>query len=415
MFRAPLTVACVLLIFARAACGAEASALFTRAEQAFAAGEHRAALELFEAAREAGSAGPSSYYNIGVCQYLLQDYAAAEQTFATLAAEFPAMRELAEYNRGLALRAGGDSAAAQRAFERARSSSDEKIVSLADTQLRELGVLPNAVEPSWQGYVSGGLGYDDNVALVDDLLLTAGESSSSALSEVLGVLSRDFGATPLRLDMTGYWVRYPSASEFDQSALRVALVTRRELGAWTLTAGPALSRTTLDGDGFEEAMGADLRLRRFFGGDLSFEARAVYDDVDAGSARFSYLDGSRRQLRFALQHTGSGRIRVGYDLESNDRADRGVSASRQRWSVAYQWSLPAEWTADAALTRRTSRYSDASVPRKERLLDVSFAANRELSIGWMLGASYRWSDNDSSVDAFSYEGQRVGLGLSRSF
>ncbi|HUQ50796.1 MAG TPA: hypothetical protein VM692_01160 [Gammaproteobacteria bacterium] len=405
----------MLLVFARAACGADASALFAQGEQAFAAGDHGEALRLFEAAREAGSVGPSSYYNIGVCQYLLHDYDAAEHTFATLAAEFPAMRELAEYNRGLALRADGKVTAAQQAFARARSSDDEKIVALANAQLRELGLSPTQAEPSWQAYVSGGLGYDDNVALVDDLVLTAGGSSSSALTEMLGVISHDFGAAPLRVDATGYWIRYPSASEFDQSALRVALVARRELGMWTLTAGPTLSRTTLDGDGFEEAIGADLRLRRYFGADVSVDVRVVYDDVDAGAAQFAYLDGSRRQLRFGVQHTGNGRLRLGYDLERNERADAGVSAARQRWSVAYSWSLPAEWTADAALTQRTSRYSQASVPRTERLSDVSFTANRELPMGWTLSPSYRWSNNDSSVKAFSYEGQRVALGLSRSF
>jgi hypothetical protein len=32
-----------------------------------------------------------------------------------------------------------------------------------------------------------------------------------------------------------------------------------------------------------------------------------------------------------------------------------------------------------------------------------------------LSADYRWSDNDSTDDEFSYDGQRVALGLSRSF
>jgi tetratricopeptide (TPR) repeat protein len=415
MLRALLsTLVGVALVFAHTA-HAQSSDLFAQGEGAFAAGDYGEALRLFTAAREAGSVGPSSYYNIGVCQYLLRDYDAAAKTFATLASEFPALRELAEYNRGLALRADGELDAAQRAFERARSSSDEKIAALANAQLRELTPSPARVASRWQGYFSGALGHDDNVALVDELLLAAGESSSSALTELIGVLSRGLGQTPLRFDATGYWVNYPSASEFDQSALRIALPARGSFGNWTVTAGPAVSRTTLDGDRFEEAIGADLRLRRYFGDDLSFEARVVYDDIDAGSARFSYLEGSRRQLRLAVQHTGSGRVRVGYDHESNDRADPGVSASRERFSIAYQWSLPAAWTADTALAHRTSRYDEASVPRKERLLDLSFGVNRELRVGWTLTASYRWSDNASSVDAFSYDAQRVALGLSRSF
>jgi hypothetical protein len=413
MFRALLfTAACML--FARSAHGADASALFAEGERAFSAGEHSEALRLFTEARDAGSAGPSSYYNIGVCQYLLRDYAAAEATFAELAARFPAMRELAEYNRGLALRARGESADARVAFERARASGDEKVAALARAQLLQLGTPSARDEPRWSGYLSGGVGYDDNVALLDELVLTSG-SSSSPLVEALGVLTRDFGSGPLRIDASGYWVRYSGADEFDQSALRVALVTEHDLGAWTLVAGPTLAQTTLDGDGFEDLIGVDLRLRRSFSESLSFETRFIYDDADAGDARFAYLEGSRRQLRLALAHSGAGRARVGYDLESNDRADPGVSASRQRWSVTYQWQLPAQWTADVGLVHRKSRYRDASLPREERLLVLSFGARRDLQIGWALAADYRWSDNDSTVDAFSYDAQRVSLGLSRSF
>jgi hypothetical protein len=416
MFRARLfTVACILLLFARAACGADASALFADGERAFAAGDYREALRQFTAAREAGSTGPSSYYNIGVCQYLLRDYDAAERTFATLAGAFPALRELAEYNRGLALRAGGNLDAARRAFERARASPDDKVAALANAQLGELGGQATSVASRWQGYLSGALGYDDNVALVDELLLPSGQASSSEFTDLVGVLSKNLGAGRLRFDASGYLVRYTDTDEFDQSALRLALASERRLGAWTLAVGPTLGRSTLDGDGFEELLGVDLRLRRGFGSDVAFDARIVYDDVDAGDARFAYLAGSRRQLRLALQHAGSGRTRVGYDLERNDRADPGVSASRQRWSLSYLRPLSGAWTTTMGLAHRKSRYSQATVPREERLLEVSFGARRELEIDWTVSADYRWSDNDSTVEAFSYDGQRVSVGMSRSF
>jgi hypothetical protein len=339
----------------------------------------------------------------------LGEYEAAEATFANLAAEFPAMRELAEYNRGLALLADGERTAARGAFERARVSTDEKIAALANAQLAGLAPAPAVAAPRWRGYLSGGLGYDGNVALVDDLFL--GRGSSSAVTEALGVATRTFDG-PLRLDAMGYLVRYPDAGEFDQSSVRVALATQHELGRWTLTAGPTLARTTLDGDGFEESLGADLRLRRSIGDWLWFDARVVYDDVDAGDARFAYLEGSRRQLRFAVQQAG---VRVGYDLERNERADPGVSAERERWSVSYERQLRGGWTAGARLAHRESRYDDAVVPREERLLELALGARRELAIRWTLSAEYRRSDNDSTVAAFEYRSRRLTVGLARSF
>jgi hypothetical protein len=369
---------------------------------------------LFTAAREAGSSGASSYYNIGVSQYRIGDYDAAEATFRTLAAEFPAFRELAEYNRGLALRAGGDLDDARVAFERARSSSDDKIVALANAQLGEIGGPRTVEEPRWSGYFAGGLGYDDNVALLNELVLPSSEASSP-LTEVIGVATRDFGARPLRFDASAYAVHYPDVGDFDQTAVRLSFVTEQRLGTWTLVVGPTLGRTTVDGDGFEELLGADLRLRRGFGTNFAFEARALYDDSSAADTRFAYIDGSRRLLRLSIQHTGVGRVRAGYDVEHNDRADPGVSPSRERWSVVYRRPFSESWTADAAFSYRTSRYSEASVPREERLHEASLAVRRELRGEWTLGVEYQWFDNESTADEFTYDGQRIVLGLSRSF
>jgi tetratricopeptide (TPR) repeat protein len=407
----------MIMAFAGAASGPDASALFADGERAFAAGEYAEALRLFTAAREAGSTGPSSYYNIGVCEYRLGRYDAAEATFAMLAAEFPAMRELAEYNRGLALRAAGNFGVAAAAFERARASPDDKIVALANAQLVELvelGATQDIDEADWTGYFSGGLGYDDNVALLNELVLASSEASSP-LAEVLGVLTRDFGARPLRFDASGYAVRYTEVGDFDQTALRLSLQAELDLGQWALFVGPTLGRSTLDGEGFEELIGADVRFRRGFGDGFVFEARAVYDRANAADSLFAYLDGSHELLRLSLQHTGEARIRAGYDVEREDRADPGVSPSRQRLGVVYQRRLSTTWNADAAVAYRTSRYSAASVPREEQLLELTFAARRALSRDWTLGVEYQWFDNDSTVEDFAYDGQRFVLGLSRSF
>ena len=405
--------ACLIVAFARAAPG-DASVRFADGERAFAAGEYGEALRLFTAAREAGSTGPSSYYNIGVCQYRLAQYDAAQTTFATLAAEFPAMRELAEYNRGLALRADGNLADAGVAFGRARMSTDDKIVALANAQLAEIGATPVADEPRWIGYLSGGFGHDDNVALLNELVFT-GTQVASPLAEVLGVLTRDFGSRPLRFDASGYSVHYPDVGDFDQTALRLSLEGELEVGSWALLVGPTLGYSTLNGHGFEELIGADLRLRRGFGSGFIFEARTIYDDTNAADSRFAYLEGAHRQLRLSVQHTGAGRIRLGYDVEHEDRADPGVSPERERLAVVYQRRFSDKWSADASAAHRTSQYSEASVPREERLLELSFAARRSIARDWTLGVEYQWFDNDSTVEDFSYDGQRFVLGFSRSF
>ena len=409
-----LTFVYLMMAVPSTAAGADASALFADGERAFAAGEYQEALRLFTAAREAGSTGPSSYYNIGVCQYRLGDYAAAEATFATLAGEFPALRELAEYNRGLALRAAGNMAAARVAFERARSSTDDKIVALANAQLGEIGAPRIADEPRWTGYLAGGLGYDDNVALLNELVLASSEASSP-LAEVLGVLTRDFGARPLRFDLSGYAVHYPDVGDFDQTAIRVSLGPSngsvRGRSSSARRSGAARSMVTAS----RSSSAATYGFAAASASDSFSKARAIFDDASAADPRFAYLEGSRSLVRLSLQHVGAARIRAGYDFERNDRADPGVSPDRERWSVVYQRRLSDTWSADAMFAHRTSRYSAASVPREESLLELSLAARREVGRRWVLGVEYQWFDNDSTADEFAYDGQRVALGLSRSF
>ena len=225
------------------------------------------------------------------------------------------MRELAEYNRGLALRAAGNIADARVAFERARSSTDDKIVALANAQLGEIGAPRIADEPRWSGYLAGGLGYDDNVALLNELVLPSSEASSP-LAELLGVLTRDFGARPLRFDLSGYAVHYPDVGDFDQTAVRMSLVTEQRLGAWTLFVGPTLGRSTLNGDGFEELIGGDLRLRRNFGSRISFSRRGRSSTMPMPRIRASPISKARAAcVRLSMQHVGAARVRAGYDFE----------------------------------------------------------------------------------------------------
>jgi hypothetical protein len=88
-------------------------------------GVYRTALLRYREAAAAGLDTPLLHYNIGVVHYELGlfDDAAAEFALATTE---PALTALASYNRGLALRAAGDSAAATAAFRAAADSADDR-------------------------------------------------------------------------------------------------------------------------------------------------------------------------------------------------------------------------------------------------------------------------------------------------
>jgi hypothetical protein len=88
-------------------------------------GLYRTALLRYREASAAGLDTGLLHFNLGVVHYELGDYAASADEFARAAAD-PALAALASYNRGLALHAGGNAAAASDAFHVAADSADDR-------------------------------------------------------------------------------------------------------------------------------------------------------------------------------------------------------------------------------------------------------------------------------------------------
>jgi tetratricopeptide (TPR) repeat protein len=399
-------------LLAATPCAAQETSAFAAATTAFETGDYRRALRLFETARANGSDSAALHYNIGVCQYRVGDYTEAAATFALVRDRFPQFAAVAEYNRGLALSALNDRNAARTAFQRARAG-DDALAGLADSALARLGAA-NAPRSRWVGYFDVAAGHDDNVALVDELSLPATVSASTSFTELVGYAGGRVGQRG-SLSFSGYSVRYADASQFDQTALRVDTAFGWSPGDWRFEAGPHFAETLLDGDGFERALGVSLRAIRPITERVTFDVRLVYDDLDAPSSRFAFIDGTRQRLRLGLESRGQqSRIRVGYEIEANDRASASVSPDRDRLVLNLQRGA-GRWSLEATLAYRQSDYDDLAAPRHERLTEIGAAARRNLQKGWLFGTEYRLADNDSNIAQFGYRSRRVSLSVGKGF
>ncbi|HEY8518795.1 MAG TPA: tetratricopeptide repeat protein [Gammaproteobacteria bacterium] len=413
--RAACTAA--LLLGATASVYAQASAsgdTFRDAEARFAAGDYRGALELFETARAAGNDGPAIHYNIGVCQYRIGEYAAAAATFRLLGERFPEMRDIADYNLGLALLAQGREAEAAEAFARAAASRDRVLAGLANQALERAGGEPER-RRVWTRFVELQVGRDDNVALLDETSLPAGLSSESPFTELFGFASGEpFERAPLAFDVSGYAVRYPDAGEFDQDGLRLGTRYRWLAGDWQLEAGPYFDRSRLDGEGFEELWGVALRLTRPLGPAGRLDLRFERDEFDELDPQFAYVAGSRSRMRIRLDRgITRGRWRLSYELERNDREGPQVSADRDRLALDYEHYVNADWSVELGVSYRKSRYELRE--RKEDLAEASAGVLRYFADGWMASGELRWADNDATIEALAYDRVRVGVGISKLF
>jgi tetratricopeptide (TPR) repeat protein len=107
------------------AVGQTAAELMAEGNALVRSGVYRTALLRYREAVAAGLDTPLLHYNVGVVHYELGDFDAAADEFALAAAE-PELAALARYNRGLALRAAGDTAGATAAFNGAAEAADDR-------------------------------------------------------------------------------------------------------------------------------------------------------------------------------------------------------------------------------------------------------------------------------------------------
>ena len=406
-------LAMVLLVASTGGLAADPDTAWESGSAAFAAGQYDEALHHFEEARDGGMGGPAVHYNIAVCQYSIGNYRAARDTFQLIASQFPSMRGLAEYNVGLAERRLGNPAAAQRQFVAAyRHSNDEKVRTLAVSQITE---LERELRSDWYGLVGVQVGYDDNVALRDSLGLPAGVTAESPMADLFATLS---GSVARGLELNGslYAVTYLDASEFDQSELRLGARYTVDYGDWRHRAGLFVVAGTLGGSSFNREVNLDLRSARYIGDDTMLELRLRYDEVKSAQFRFDGIEGSRSRLDLLYRRNGVGHsLAVGVGLEDNDRLDAGVSPSRQRILADYRYQLNDQWQLGSLAYFRWSDYDDVALPRTEDLFSIAVQAVYEIDTAWQISGTYQYSKNDSSDPIYSYDRNLMTVGFQRLF
>jgi tetratricopeptide (TPR) repeat protein len=401
---------------------ADADQAFADGSRNFESGDYSRALGQFQLARDAGMSTASVYYNIGVCQYRLADYAGSEQTFRLVALEYPEWHFLAQYNIGLALVRQNRLEDARRAFDAARKSADPTIVGLADAMLLQTGRKPLAESLAVQsanrfGFVEFGIGYDDNLVLLDETNVSTGQTTGSAFGEFFG----QFGGTPafaenFRYDASAYLVHYPDASRFDQAVLRLNGEWAWQAKDWRFAAGPYYAYSTLDGDGYDQRLALGFSVGRPLTARSRVAIHVAYEEIVELDSRYEFVEGSRQLigLRYLL-HDGPHRLQFRYEFSVDDRAGASVSPIRHGLRAVYQRHINANWTAGIELSLRHSNYDDLIDPRDEDLGEIAIVAARQLSTNWQLTGEYRYSNNDSNISEFSYQRHRASLGLNRTF
>ena len=398
---------------------------FDQGTAAFRAGDYNAALAAFLRAERAGLRTAGLRYNLGVTYYRLRRFPEAQREFTELARD-PAWAPLANYNLGLTAQRLGQDQRARVHYRRARDTTTEpKLRALAATALARLE--PASPAPRTTAAVSLGGGYDSNVTLTSDAATVGVADDGDLFVEAVGVLLHRFNGDAARgfhLHGGAYARQHLDLDQFDQVGIRAGISRDSDSARWQTSLGGFLDLAYVDGDELVRIATFDAQARRRFAAGRDARARFQFSGVEGGSG-FGYLDGWQQRLLIdAGLPVAGGRLRLGYQLELNDREDLeaggeffSYSPTRHALLASYAWSPAEGWRLNARGEYRASRYNDPNrvggdeLTREEDRYLFGVRADRRLDNRWRLFVDYSYTSNDSNFSAYDYSRHQLMGGV----
>jgi len=417
---------CLLLVLAATALAqAPGSAEFEAGVSAYRAGDYARALAQFERARSLGYDSPQLRFNLGLSYYQRRRLPEARAQFEALRRD-PGFEGIADFHLALVAARQGDRARARALWRALEQGPDAALAQRAGVALARLeaGRVPLPVT----GYVLAGLGYDSNPVLLDESVQPAGAGGSPAV-ELLGLVSVPLaGAARAATVMRGgaYLKDYVDDVGADQHGLFAGLWREFDDGRRRLGFALEASISDYDGEPFQRIAGVQVLRSPGSRGGWRFTAQAGY--VGAADAH-AHLEGWRARAGVGHQaRAGRVKLRLGYDVELNDREDQrrggeffSHSPLRQRVEAIAEHPAGAGTTLRWSARYRDSRYRDEDrflegavlreERRVERLWQAGVQARRRLGRETFALLELQHSRNAATPEVFDYDRTTALLGL----
>lgn len=392
--------------------------------------EYSEALIRFEAAEKAGMKEPKLYFNMGVCHYKLGQYRQARSAFLRSASS-SSLRDLSHYNIGLVEQAEGKDTQAQRWFQRVYDNTqDIRLKALAGSKLgvRE-GAASRSAEKNWFAGYSFNLGYDDNIE--DPALNGAsgkGDNFLNAMVYASGVLQGSYNEG-VRLMAVGYLQKYQDVTVYDLGMLQLKLDKSFMSGPWKNAAGVGVEQMTLGTNDYLRTGKLRFLGEKALSTSDTLRLRYRYSDITSLNTAYDKLEGDRHQAEIRWQHKlPHKRFQASYEYEVNDRNDytgtttfSSYSPTRHTIDLRARFEPTPQWQLKGRLAYRNSRYADANilasgarVTREDDQARAAIGISRKLGRTLTLDADYKYTDNSSNIDVYTYTRNVYSVGISGS-
>ncbi|MCF6282242.1 MAG: outer membrane beta-barrel protein [Candidatus Polarisedimenticolaceae bacterium] len=412
----------------------KAIALYDEAVQAMRGKAYQEAVRLFDQAQQAGMASGKLNYNKGVALYKLHRYKEAKKALLTAEAK-AGNPTLVRYNLGLVSYRLSEVEEAEYWFnEVSREMKGEKLGSFADEMLAKL----NDKKPSkqagklWSVIIDSALGYDDNVTL-ENTEIAQGTNKSDFYLDLYGSVAYRFSddkrnGLSVRLGLAT--IKYQNESRYNSTLYNAGLYQDNQFSDWRTRVGLKITRINLGGKEYLQKNTLQLQAAHYLSKSLRLRGRydlSTYHELDDN---YAHLAGQRHKIKLdGMWKGGNTKLRVGYDLELNDRDDlqwgsnfTSYSATRHNIKATLSFPLIDKLRGKLGAEYRQSIYNDANIvsgvsgdtredDRYRYRLEATYKLNRKVD----LVGKYRYTDNVSNITSSSYRHSQILLGLQSYF
>lgn len=405
---------------------------FNQGAASFNQGYYAAAVKTFKKAEAQGMKSPALYYNLASSYYKLGEYKKAAEYFNKVRM-YKDMKTLAEYNLGLVALKQDDRKTARKWFSSVvKNGKDAKLIVLAEDKLRQTRARKTSkwLSKKWSAYLSGALGYDNNVNFAP---LGITSEKSDTFSEVVASVDYLFSG-----DRNNGWLgeayfynlNYINEDLYDEYEFGAGIKKNLQLNRnWQTQYAFDMSKINYGGEAYQTIARLGAEARNSFSKNERLYFRYSYEDITSDKTLFDYLEGWRQKFRAEYRlYRKQDNMRLYYELELNNRNDLTISPpslnagvysyspTRHTLRGRYTSKLSREWHLIGDLSYRASDYPvTASQDRQDDRFRAAAYADYRFAKDLKLRAKIDYTDNRSTESIFAYKRTVYSLGLSALF
>lgn len=446
----------LLVLIPSVAAATEASKYFEIGVKAAQQQQYHVALKAFLQAKSAGLNSPELSYNLGVVHYKLGDFTKAQQNFQRLSSN-EKYTAIAYYNLGLAALKLKKRNSAEQWFQKAYAiAEDPNLIALSAKAMDRLkGIVVPAAAPvrrSWKGIVSTNIGYDSNVASIDEAADQT-QGASDLVAELLATTSRMLWGDKyngFRFSGNVYFLDHSTEHDYDYSKWHAAFAYVARAKGWRFRSMLSTDHTRYANMDYLRLDVLELRGRYSFWKDTRFDLRYKYYDVDdiGPNSEYEYLQGSKQQWRVRINHKiGPLSWKLSYTYEENDRQDSNIPSTiiekdqanqdvriavqkfRSYSPVRHGIQLKAKMhifkntklvfdtqyrNSDYQYDDTTTKEDGTIIYKKTRVDNryrITLGIEQKLNDEWELFTDYRFTKNNSNRERSDYKRSQIAVGV----